>query len=141
MFRSCTENANPINDVCGESLQKVLLIDDDEMTLAAIGHALEKDECQLFVTADGPDGVALFKEHHPDLVLLDIGLPSMSGTDVLHEIKTFDPRACVMVVSGYSSPDIKALAARYGACEFIEKPIATDALLRRIRTKLQTTIR
>ena len=122
-------------------MEKVLLIDDDEMTLVALSHALKSEGCQLFVTADGPDGVALYKEHHPDWVMLDIGLPSMSGTDVLREIRTYDPRACVIVVTAYGGPETKSLAVRYGATDFIEKPIAADELLKRIRTVVQTTPR
>ena len=119
-------------------MQKVLLIDNDEMSLMAVEQALENQGYRVLSTADGPAGVALYREQHPDLVLLDIGLPSMSGTDVLREIRTYDPKARIIVVTAYSSLENRLLALRYGACDFMEKPVTTEELLRRILTTLQT---
>jgi len=118
-------------------MQKVLLIDDDEMVLMTMRNALEDEGFQVFSTADAPQGITIYKEQRPNLVLLDIGLPSMSGLEVLKEIRTFDSKARVIVFSGYGASDSASLAVRYGAWDFVEKPIPLGELVKKIRAALQ----
>jgi CheY-like chemotaxis protein len=61
-------------------VQKVLLIDDDEIVMMMC-NSLENECYEVLSTADGPQGITIYKEQHPDMVLLDIGLPSMSELD------------------------------------------------------------
>ena len=63
-------------------MPKILLIDDDEVQLQLQQELLAGQGYTLFSTADGPQGILLYKTHHPDLVLLDIGLPSVSGIEI-----------------------------------------------------------
>ncbi|MEK9136548.1 MAG: response regulator [Bacteroidota bacterium] len=119
-------------------MQKVLLIDDDEMVLMMMTNALEDEGYQVLSTADGPQGIRIYKERSPDLVLLDVGLPSVSGLDVLREIRSFDPKARVIVVSGYGASESIASAIRYGAWDFVEKSIELDELMKRIRAAMQS---
>jgi DNA-binding response OmpR family regulator len=119
-------------------MHSILLIDDDEMVLMTMRNALEDEGFQVFSTADAPQGIAIYKEQRPHLVLLDIGLPSMSGLEVLKEIRAFDSKARVIVISGYGATDTASLAVRYGAWDFVEKPIPLSELVRRIRMALQT---
>jgi len=121
------------NNTAGIFMQKVLLIDDDEMVLMAMRKALEGEGYEVLSTADGPQGITIYKEQHPDVVLLDTGLPSMSGLDVLREIRSFDSKARVIVVSGYGASQSVSLAVRYGAWDFVEKSTALDILLKKIR--------
>ncbi len=118
--------------------EKVLLIDDDEIALMAVSHALESQGFRVLSTAEGAGGLALYKEHRPDLVLLDIGLPGMSGTEVLREIRTYDAMARVIVVTAYSGPAYRTSALRDGARDFVEKPITAGELLARIQGSLHT---
>jgi DNA-binding NtrC family response regulator len=104
-------------------MPKVLIIDDDEMHLVMVRQILDSESMTFFSTADGPHGIKLFSEHRPDLVLLDMGLPSMSGIDVLKEIKKLDANAKVIVVTGYGSSDVAKAAERFGAYGFIQKPV------------------
>ncbi|MBM2839819.1 MAG: sigma-54-dependent transcriptional response regulator [Bacteroidetes bacterium] len=122
-------------------MHKVLLIDDDEMVLMTMQNALEDEGFQVFSTADAPQGIIIYKEQNPDLVLLDIGLPSMSWLEVLKEIRAFDSKARVIVISGYGASSSASLAVRYGAWDFVEKPIPLDELLKRIRAALQVVRR
>ncbi len=117
-------------------MQKILLIDDDEMVLMMMRNALESEGYEVLSTADGPQGIAIYKAQYPDLVLLDIGLPSMSGLEVLKVIRTFDSKARVIVVSGYGASESVSSAVRYGAWDFVEKTIALDELLGKIRAAL-----
>ena len=104
-------------------MAKVLIIDDDEMHLVMVRQVLDSESMTFLSTADGPHGIKLYAEHRPDLVLLDMGLPSMSGIDVLREIKKIDALAKVIVVTGYGSTDVAKAAERSGAYGFIQKPV------------------
>jgi DNA-binding NtrC family response regulator len=114
-------------------MQKVLLIDDDELVLMMMRNVLESEGYVVLSTADGPQGIAIYKEQRPEMVLLDIGLPSMNGLDVLREIRSFDSKARVIVVSGYGAAQSVSLAVRYGAWDFVEKSTELETLLKKIR--------
>jgi DNA-binding response OmpR family regulator len=114
-------------------MAKILLIDDDEMTLIFMRKMLEDSGFPVVATADGPHGIELFKEHHPQLVLLDIGLPGMSGLQVLRELRSLDPEAQVVIISGYKSDVTVRQALDSGAQEFIEKPVDARILLEKVR--------
>ena len=119
-------------------MQKVLVIDDDELVLKMMKEALESEMYQALATADGPQGITIYKQQRPDLVLLDLGLPSMSGIEVLREIRSFDPKARVIVVSGYGASESVSSAIRYGAWDFVEKSVELSELLKKVRAALQT---
>jgi two-component system chemotaxis response regulator CheY len=76
----------------------------------------------LLTTADGPQGIELYKKEKPDIVLLDVGLPTISGLEVLKQIKQFDPDAKIIMITGYPSSLMKEEAMSNGAFAFYEKP-------------------
>jgi DNA-binding NtrC family response regulator len=117
-------------------VKKVLIIDDDEMHLVLVRQILDSEECSVLSTADGPHGITLFKDHRPDLVLLDLGLPSMNGIDVLKEIRKIDRGAKVIVVTGYASAETAHIAERHGAMEVVQKPVDLMTFLEKIRRVL-----
>jgi DNA-binding response OmpR family regulator len=119
-------------------MQRILLIDDDELILMTVRNALEGEGIEVMTTADGPQGIGIFERQKPDLVLLDIGLPSMNGLDVLRKIREIDPTARVIIMSGYASSESIASAMESGAWDFVEKPTPFPVLVRKIRDALAT---
>lgn len=113
-------------------MRKILIIDDDEVQLMLQRSLLAHEGYTVYTTADGPQGITLFKAHQPDLVLLDIGLPSLSGIEVLKEIRRLDERAKVIVITGYASVESAVLALRTGALDYVRKPYDVKALVRKI---------
>ncbi len=120
-------------------MPKVLIIDDDEVLLRLLIITFTEEGYDVLSTADGPQGVILYKEHRPSVVLLDLGLPSMSGIEVLKEIKEFDNRAKVIVVTGYGSVESAVLAIQYGAADYVEKPVDVEILLKKMKEVLEVT--
>lgn len=117
-------------------MHKILVIDDDEVLLRLVSISLEEAGYSVLSTADGPRGIALYKEQKPSLVLLDLGLPTMSGVEVLREIRAIDNKAKVIVVTGYGSVESAVAAIRYGAWDYVEKPFDMDVLLKKMGTAL-----
>jgi DNA-binding response OmpR family regulator len=117
-------------------MHKILIIDDDEVLLRLVSISLEEAGYSVLSTADGPRGIALYKELKPSLVLLDLGLPTMSGVEVLGEIRALDSQARVIVVTGYGSVESAVTAIRFGALDYVQKPFDMDVLLKRMETAL-----
>ena len=101
---------------------RILLVEDDEMTLRLLETVLRHDGYDVFSTADGPQGIEIYRQKRPDLVLLDLALPSMNGLEVMRELKELDAHANILVVTGFASEESAEIAARYGAQAYIEKP-------------------
>ncbi|HLP17699.1 MAG TPA: response regulator [Bacteroidota bacterium] len=118
-------------------MAKILIIDDDELVLNALSSLLHHAGHELFITADGPRSIALFKEHSPDVVILDLGLPTTSGMDVLTEIRTINAEAKVIMISGYTAPQVIDEAKHKGAYAFLEKPFEIRTLINLIATLIQ----
>ena len=113
-------------------MRKILIIDDDEVQLMLQRSLLVKEGYTVYTTADGPQGITLFRAHRPDLVLLDIGLPTLSGIEVLKEIRRLDDRAKVIVITGYASVESAVLALRCGAADYVRKPYDVPALVAKV---------
>jgi len=119
-------------------MNNILIIEDDEMQLVALRTTLSMEGYKVYSTADGPQGILIYREKRPDLVLLDIGLPSMSGIEVMEEILQIDRSARVIVITGYGSIESAVLAIRAGALDFVQKPYEVSVLLKKISVALGT---
>ena len=113
-------------------MSKILIIDDDEVQLMLQRSLLANEGYTVYTTADGPQGITLFRTHRPDLTLLDLGLPSLSGIEVLKEIRRIDEKAKVIVITGYASVESAVLALRTGALDYVRKPYDVKALIKKI---------
>jgi DNA-binding NtrC family response regulator len=117
-------------------MHKILIIDDDEVLLKLLSRALMEAGYSVLSTADGPRGIALYRDCQPELVLLDLGLPTMSGIEVLQELRRLNNKAKVIVITGYGSVESAVVAIRHGAWDYVQKPIDADALLGKMETAL-----
>ena len=117
-------------------MPKILIIDDDEVQLRLQQTILADQGYSVHSTADGPQGITLYKSLRPDLVLLDIGLPSVSGIEVLRQIRQIDQKAKIIVITGYASVESAVVAIREGAWDYVRKPYDVNALLKKIEAAL-----
>jgi len=115
---------------------RILLIDDDEVLLVLVRNFLVEEGFEILSTADGPQGIEIYKDKRPDVVILDLALPSMNGLEVLKKIREFDGEARVLVVSGYSSSESREVAFRYGARDVIVKPFDPPRLVEALKMLL-----
>jgi DNA-binding response OmpR family regulator len=120
-------------------MHTILIIDDDEVLLNLLSLTLQEEGYDVLSTADGPQGITLYKNRRPALTLLDLGLPTMSGIEVLREIRQFDDKAKVIVVTGYGAVESAVVAIRYGAADYIQKPVNVEILLQKMKVALDMT--
>ncbi len=118
-------------------MSKVLIIDDDEMMLRALGNYLNEGGFTILTTADGPQGIFIYKNENPDVVILDLGLPSLDGRDVLKQILNYDPGAKVIISTGYGSKQTEEEVMKNGAYAFFSKPFDAVSLIEKIKSALR----
>jgi DNA-binding response OmpR family regulator len=126
--------------VVDQNTYKVLVIDDETATLTMFRLFLSAYGYQVFVAEDGESGLALVRQHRPDIVFTDLKMPKMDGFQVLKEIKRIAPGTEVIIITGHGDMDLIVQALNLDATDFINKPIkrtALDAALRRAAERLQ----
>ncbi|MCI0470716.1 MAG: sigma 54-interacting transcriptional regulator, partial [Candidatus Aminicenantes bacterium] len=112
---------------------KILVIDDEKNILESIKMVLTYENYKVETAGSGLDGVDRFKEIKPDIVLLDVKMPGFNGLEVLKNLKEINQFSEIIMISGHSGIEEAVEAAKLGAFDFLEKPLARDKLLLTVR--------
>ncbi len=107
----------------------ILLVDDDPSLRRVTEYTLEQAGYQVAAAADGQEGLRLFHERTPDLVITDLQMPKLSGTELLAGIKAVRPELLVIVITAFGTIEQAVEAMKQGAHDFLTKPVSRDALL------------
>ena len=111
---------------------KILIADDDPQILRALRIVLGAKGYRVVTAANGAEAVSAAVDEHPDMFLLDLGMPQLDGIEVIQGIRGWS-QAPILVVSGRTGAADKVQALDTGADDYITKPFAIDELLARIR--------
>jgi DNA-binding response OmpR family regulator len=118
-------------------LARTILVVDDEKTLReTIAENLETEGFAVFQAADGREAVDAFRRHHPDLILLDLMLPELSGTEVCRIIRA-ESGVPILMLTAKSAEIDKVVGLELGADDYVTKPFSFRELLARIRALLR----
>lgn len=119
--------------------QKVLVVDDNSQNLELILAYLEDVDCDTFSAVGGQEALEMIKKDPPDLVLLDVMMPKISGFEVCKRIKNNPETAVipVIMVTALSEMGDIEKAINSGADDFLSKPVNKWELLTRVRTMLK----
>ena len=107
---------------------RILIIDDEHYICDSCSHVYIKDGYQVDTANDGLTGIKKIKEFKPDLVLVDLKMPGMSGMQVLEEMKKIDPTIVSVVITGYATIDSAVEAMKREAFDFLPKPFTPNEL-------------
>lgn len=108
----------------------VLVIEDDQDNLLLLYHLVTSLGCDVLLAREGEAGLAMVKDTLPDLILLDIVMPHLSGFDILQRLKQL-PRAqsiAVVAVTGLAASEEKQQLLEAGCCDYVCKPYLIDVL-------------
>lgn len=119
-------------------MSKILIIEDDEVILRFLTLALKKFQYEVFSTRNGFQGYDLFMEEHPQLVLLDLGLPDIDGLDVITQIRS-QSQVPIIIISARGKERDKIAGLDAGADDYITKPFNIGELSARVRVALRRT--
>ena len=117
----------------------ILVIDDDESLRDTIGIMLEQEGFRPILIADGKAGFERALSVKPDLMLVDLRLPGMNGTDICKQVRSANLKTPMIVLSAIGEEMDKVLLLEIGADDYIVKPFGTRELLARIRAVLRRT--
>ena len=115
----------------------ILLIDDEEAFVTTLQERLEMRGFPARVALDGQSGLDLIAEEPPDVVVLDLRMPGISGVEVLRSIRKQWPGIPVIMLSGHGSDQDFETCMNLGAALYHKKPLDIDMLLESIRTVTQ----
>jgi two-component system KDP operon response regulator KdpE len=119
-----------------EKPASILVVDDEAQIRRALHSILSTRGYQVLSASDGAEGLDLAIEHNPNLTVLDLAMPGMSGLDVCRELRTwYAAPILVLSVRGADADKIAALDA--GADDFVTKPFSAGELLARVRALLR----
>lgn len=114
----------------------VLVVDDEPAFREGLRQALKQEGFVVHLAADGEEALEVYRAHRPDLVLLDVMLPRMSGIDVCREIRASDDTPVIMVSARNEEIDA-VVALEVGADDYVTKPYRVRELVARMRTVLR----
>jgi two-component system KDP operon response regulator KdpE len=115
---------------------RVLVVDDEAPILRALTANLRARGYQPDAAATGEDALVLASKHHPDAVVLDLGLPGMSGIEVIRGLRGWT-RVPIIVLSARGAERDKVAALDAGADDYVTKPFGMDELFARLRAALR----
>ena len=104
-------------------MPKVLIIDDDRAVHRMAGKAVANLAVEVFSASDGEEGIAAIEEHRPDVLLLDIMLPGISGIELAKQIRELDSKLPVIFITAINDSDAAIEAMKLGAYEYLLKPL------------------
>jgi two-component system, OmpR family, KDP operon response regulator KdpE len=111
---------------------KVLLVDDDATLRQTLGIGLRAAGHQVLIAGDGRTALQAAREDRPDIIVLDLGLPDLSGFDVLRRLRAWST-VPVVVLSARAESSEKVQALDLGADDYVTKPFGMEELLARVR--------
>jgi len=109
-----------------EGNARILVVDDEEIVLDSCTEILRGAGYQLATASDGTRGLALVKEFRPDVVVVDLKMPGLSGFDVLARLRESDPTVVAVVITGYATVSSAVEAMKSGAYDFLPKPFTPE---------------
>jgi two-component system, OmpR family, KDP operon response regulator KdpE len=113
-------------------MTRILIVDDEPQILRALRINLHARQYDVVTAANGAEALHAAATHHPDLVVLDLGLPDIDGVEVIRKLRTWTP-VPIVILSGRLDSAGKVNALDAGADDYVTKPFSLDELLARIR--------
>ncbi len=116
---------------------RILVVDDEAGIRAALRQLLEYEGYAVLAATSGDEGLEVYRDERPHLVLLDVKMAGLDGLSTLRTLRERDPGAIVIMISGHATIQTAVEATQAGAHDFLEKPLDTDRVLVTIRNALK----
>ncbi|MDK2804294.1 MAG: hypothetical protein PWR23_1298 [Peptostreptococcaceae bacterium] len=117
---------------------KILIIEDEKNISEIVAKYLEKEGYATLIANDGIEGLALFRDSHPDLVISDVMMPTIDGFEVLREIRLISDVPVIMLTAKQEEVD-RLKGFENGADDYVTKPFSPKELVRRVMVMLKRT--
>ncbi len=115
---------------------RILVVDDEIEIMRALQRSLTAHDFEVFTAGSGEEALEAITRHRPDLILLDLGLPGISGLDVCRQVRA-QSNLPIIVLSVKDTERDKVLALDLGADDYVSKPFSINEVLARVRVALR----
>jgi two-component system, OmpR family, response regulator len=126
----CRADGNPIN---------VLVVDDEAVLAEMVSMALRYEGWNIATASDGSSAIASARAQRPDVVVLDVMLPDMSGLDVLHKLREESPQLPVLLLTAKDAVEDRIAGLTAGGDDYVTKPFSIEEVVLRLRALLRRT--
>ena len=126
----CRADGNPIN---------VLVVDDEAVLAEMVSMALRYEGWNISTAGDGSSAIATARAQRPDVVVLDVMLPDMSGLDVLHKLREENPQLPVLLLTAKDAVEDRIAGLTAGGDDYVTKPFSIEEVVLRLRALLRRT--
>jgi two-component system OmpR family response regulator len=126
----CRADGNPIN---------VLVVDDEAVLAEMVSMALRYEGWNIATAGDGSSAIASARAQRPDVVVLDVMLPDMSGLDVLHKLREDNPQLPVLLLTAKDAVEDRIAGLTAGGDDYVTKPFSIEEVVLRLRALLRRT--
>lgn len=116
---------------------KILVCDDEENIRESVKLILQDEPYLLAFAANGREVIKKVKKFKPNIIILDIKMPKLSGLDAIEQIKSINPNAKIIMISGYEQPDVIKEALFRGALDYLPKSFSGQQLKDAIKGTLK----
>ncbi len=123
-----------IDDILGK--MRILVVEDSRVIRHIVSKTLKSEGCEIEEAQDGKEALSIHKSFRPELILMDINMPNMSGLDAIAHIRKTDPEVKFIILSSSSKKDEVLTAKSLGVLGYLVKPIKPEILVERIRELL-----
>ena len=120
-----------------EPIATVLFADDDRVIRASIANVLQHAGYQVIVAKDGAEAVKLHRQEHPNIVLLDVGMPKQNGREACEDIRKIDSDVPILLYTAFDEDADQIAGLGCGADDFISKGASPEILLARVSSALR----
>lgn len=122
---------------CGHQMpEKILIIEDEEPIAESVGYSLQSEGFEVLTAGDGLEGLASARENRPDLIILDLMLPKLSGLDLCRILRKESKVPIIMLTAKTEEVD-RVVGLELGADDYVTKPFSLRELIARIRAVLR----
>ncbi|NIM11050.1 MAG: response regulator [Candidatus Aminicenantes bacterium] len=118
-------------------MRKILIIEDDKTIVEGLEDTLRFHDFTVFTAANGKEGIDLFFQEDPDLIILDIMLPGVDGFEVCRKLKQLNKDVPVIMLTARSRESEKLLGFELGADDYVTKPFSVKELIARVKAVLK----
>ncbi len=119
---------------------KILVVDDELLLRDVLFDYLNRQGFEVILSPDAEKAIDICKDLTPDIALIDIKLPKISGIELTQILKQSFPNLPIIIMTGYPSLDTAILAMQNGATEYIVKPFRLDELIRTINKHISSDL-
>ncbi|OBJ84612.1 response regulator transcription factor [Mycobacterium sp. 1245852.3] len=126
----CRADGNPIN---------VLVVDDESVLADMVSMALRYEGWNISTAGDGASAIGSARSQRPDVVVLDVMLPDMSGLDVLHKLREENPQLPVLLLTAKDAVEDRIAGLTAGGDDYVTKPFSIEEVVLRLRALLRRT--